>query len=164
LELLWSLVLGTWCFGARRIPPKTAKNLSLSKNLRTGTVFHTVKKQIPIRRNRRASDLMVPRCFRWHNSSGNLHIPSSKLPPSVADMTLRKDATVQLLRRTGQRSSKPQTSTHGHGWPPHRSGLGLELEIWSFSGAWCLGLGALVRAAFHRKQRGTDLIYPRSKS
>jgi len=23
----------------------------------------------------------------------------------------------------------------------HRSGLGLELEIWSFSGAWSLGLG-----------------------
>ena len=70
-------------------------------------------------------------------------------------MTLRKDATVQLLRRTGQRSSKPQTSTRRPGWPPHRSGLGLELEIWSFSGAWCLGLGALVRAVFHRKQRGT---------
>ena len=142
MDLLWSLVFGAWSFGARRIPPKTAKNLSLSKNLRTGTVFHTVKKQIPIRRNRRASDLMVPRCFRWNNSSGNLHIPSSKLPPSVADMTLRKDATVQLLRRTGQRSSKPQTSTHGHGWPPHRSGLGLELEIWSFLelGVWGLVL------------------------
>jgi len=36
--------------------------------------------------------------------------------------------------------------------------------IRSFLRAWCLGLGALVRAAFHRKQRGTDLIYPRSKS
>ena len=25
LELLWSLELGAWCFGGRRIPPKTAK-------------------------------------------------------------------------------------------------------------------------------------------
>jgi len=31
------------------------------------------------------------------------------------------------------------------GWPPHRSDLGLELEIWSFVGAWCLGLGAFRR-------------------
>src|SRR5512132_1486121 len=77
---------------------------------------------------------MVARCFR-NDSAGKLQIPSSKL----------------------QRISKPQTSTRCPGWPPHRSGLGLELEIWSFSGAWCLGLGALVRAAFHRKQRGTNL-------
>jgi hypothetical protein len=71
----------------------------------------------------------VPRCFRWNDSAEKLQIPSSKL----------------------QRSSKPQTSTRHPGWPPPRSGLGLELEIWSFSGAWGLGLGAFVRAAFHRK-------------
>jgi hypothetical protein len=37
------------------------------------------------------------------------------------------------------------------GWSPHHSGFGLELEIWSFSGAWCLGFGVLVRGAFHGK-------------
>jgi hypothetical protein len=94
----------------------------------------------------------VPRCFRWNDSTEKLQIPSSKLPLSVADITLRKHAAVQLLRRTGQRSSKPQTSTRHPGWPPHR---GLELKIWSFFGAWCWGLGDLVRAVFHRKQRRT---------
>jgi len=37
----------------------------------------------------------------------------------------------------------------------HRSGLGLELQIWSLSGAWSLEFGVLVRAVFHRKQRKT---------
>src|SRR6185369_16071571 len=70
--------------------------------------------------------------------------------PSVADMTLRKDATVQLPRRTGQRSSKVQSSTRRTGRPPYRSDLGLELEIWRFFGAWCLGLGAWGRQRFLR--------------
>src|SRR5678816_191663 len=40
-----------------------------------------------------------------------------------------------------QRSSKPQTSMRRPRMVTHRSGLGLELEIWSFSGAWSLELG-----------------------
>src|SRR6187397_3160794 len=38
-------------------------------------------------------------------------------------------------------------------------GLGLELEIWSFFGAWCLGLCASLRAVFHRKQRRTQTFH-----
>ena len=117
------------------------------------------------------SNYRVPRCFRWNDSAGKLQIPSSKLPPSVAascapkplrrrsDTMLSKDAAVQLLRRTGQISPKPQTSTRRSGWLPHRSGVGLQLEIWSLSGAWSLGLGALMRAVIHRKQRRT-ILYP----
>jgi len=54
-------------------------------------------------------------------------------------------------------NSKLQNSTRRPGWRPHRGSFGLELEIWSFPGAWCLGLGALVRPVFHRSQRGTHL-------
>ena len=69
--------------------------------------------------------LWVLRCCRWNHSAGKLQTPSSKL----------------------QRSSKPQTSMRRPRMVTHRSGLGLELEIWSFSGAWSLefGVGALVR-------------------
>ena len=60
--------------------------------------------------------------------------------------------------------SKVQTRRPGR--PPHRSDLGLELEIWSFFGAslelgawslglgaWCLRLGALVLAVLPKTAR-----------
>jgi len=40
----------------------------------------------------------------------------------------------------------PKLQRAGLDGHPHRSGLGLELENWSFSGAWSLVLGALLRA------------------
>ena len=116
----------------------------------------------------------VPRC-RWNDSAEKLQIPSSKLLRNTLRNALMSNNPKRIrstqffaareegffhgtARPSGcrlQRSSKPQTSTRRPGWPPHRSGLGLELKIWSFFGAWCLGLGALVRAVFHRNQRRT---------
>ena len=61
---------------------------------------------------------VVHRCLRWNDSAGKLQTPSSKL----------------------QRNSKPQTSTRCPGWPLDLPSLGLELEIWSSSGAWGLVL------------------------
>jgi hypothetical protein len=66
-----------------------------------------------------------------------------------------KIGKLQIPNTKLQRSSKSQTSTRCPGWRGHRSVLGLELEIWSFFGAWCLGLGALGYDIFHPKQQGT---------
>ena len=67
-------------------------------------------------------------------------VPNTKLPPSVADMTLRKDATVQLLRRTGQRSSKSQAPNHGPSDVVASQGGALRFGAWNSLelGAWDL--------------------------
>jgi hypothetical protein len=61
-----------------------------------------------------------------NDSAGQLQIPSSKL---------------QAPEKFQSPNLNP-LPTRCPGWPPHRSDLGLELQIWSFSGAWYLELGA----------------------
>ena len=108
-----------------------------------------------VRRSCRRSDHHAAQRFRaacgsQGDAKWTMNMDHRTSTPPVCDTLWNDSVGSSNPKHQASEKLKPQTSRRPAGWPPHRSGRGLELEIWSFSGAWCLGFGALARATRNR--------------